>query len=500
MINNQIIEKVKKTIASRKLFIGGEWAASRNGKKFASFNPANGEVIAELDYADEADVEIAVKSAKSATKVWWTLDADERGRRLHKAISLIQQRETEIAVMDTLDSGRPIYDTLCRDLPRVMRTFEFYAGLPDKIRGASIPVPGSFLNYTKKEPYGVVAAIIPWNYPFSNAVTKVAPAIACGNAVILKPAEQTPISALELGPIFQEAGIPDGLLNIVSGDGRTGAALANHPDVSKIAFTGSTSVGKKLYEAAKYGIKSYTLELGGKSPNIIFSDANLDQATDAALFSAFMNQGQTCTAGTRLFVEEDVYEEFMEILLEKVKSLKIGDPLRMDTQIGAIVSQEQYDRVLSYIQIGKQEAKLAYGGAILSDGEFANGYFVQPTIFTEVNNKHRIAREEVFGPVLSVLRFSDENELIGLANDTEYGLACAIWTGNLEKAHRMANQLEAGLVWINTIHSLSPGSPYGGYKQSGTGLEMGMEAVDQYMKTKTIWLNTGEYVSPWKNA
>jgi acyl-CoA reductase-like NAD-dependent aldehyde dehydrogenase len=491
------INEVKSKITRRHLYINGEWMKASSKETFLSTNPATGETLSEVDFADETDVDAAVSSAAKALHEWKALDPDERGRRLHRVAGIIREREEELAIIDTLDCGRPITDTRYKDIPRTQKTIEFFAGLTDKIRGATIPTPGNFLNYTVKEPYGVLGAIIPWNYPFSNAITKIAPAVACGNTVVLKPSEQTPLSALELGPIFKQAGIPDGVLNIITGDGRTGAALTNHPLVRKIAFTGSTLVGKKILQASQFGIKSYTLELGGKSPNIVFADANADQASDAALFSIFMNQGQTCTAGTRLFVDDGIYDEFVDILLRKAKLMKVGDPLDPATRIGSIVSKEQYERVCSYIETGKQEATLLLGGDRPTDESTRNGYFINPTIFVDVKNDSTIAREEIFGPVLSIIRFKNEEDLLQMANDTEYGLACAIWTRDITRAHRVAQKLEAGLVWINTIHTLSPGSPYGGYKQSGIGLEMGLEAIDQYMKTKSIWVNLGEYKSPW---
>ncbi|WP_027416578.1 aldehyde dehydrogenase family protein [Aneurinibacillus terranovensis] len=479
------------------LFINGTWRDASSGKTFITYNPATGMPLTEVAEAGVTDVDEAVQAAEAAFYGGWRdLAADERGEILYRIADALENYREELGLLDTLDAGRPIRDTLNKDVTRAIKTFRFFAGMTDKIRGAHIPVQPPLVNYTRKEPYGVVVAITPWNYPLNNAVTKIAPILACGNTMVLKPAEQTSLSALKLAEICKEAGLPDGVLNVITGGSEAGEALSIHPKIRKVAFTGSTSVGKKIVENSKYGLKSYTLELGGKSPNIVFADADLEQAAEASVFSICMNQGQTCTAGTRLLVEENIAETFVQLLIEKAKKLRIGDPLDPSTQIGSLISKEQYERVKSYIQLGVAEgAKLVYGG--IKPPECTEGYFLLPSIFTGIKNDMRIAQEEIFGPVLSIITFRDEQEAISLANDTSFGLAAAVWTKDLQRAHRLSDKVEAGLIWVNTIHTLSPSSPYGGYKESGTGLEMGLEAADQYMKTKSVWINTGNWVSPF---
>jgi acyl-CoA reductase-like NAD-dependent aldehyde dehydrogenase len=489
----------QKRTFKNQLFINGKWQDSKSGRTFVTYNPATNEPLTEVSEAVIDDINLAVESAHHAfNETWRDLPNDERGRILYRIAEVIEKYREELGLLDTLDAGRPIRDTVTKDVTRAINIFKFYAGLTDKIRGANIPVQSPFINFTRKEPYGVIAAIIPWNYPLTNAVTKIAPILACGNTVVLKPAEQTPLSALKLAEICKEAGLPDGVLSVVPGGPEAGEALTKHPKISKVTFTGSTEVGKKIIENGKFSLKSYTLELGGKSPIIIFEDADMDQASDAAVFSAFMNQGQTCTAGTRLLVQESILEPFLNLVIQKAKILRIGDPLDPQTQIGSLVSREQYERVKEYIDLGlKEGAQIALGGEE-PKGVNKKGYFLLPTIFTNVKREMRIAQEEIFGPVLSVITFRDEEEALSIANDTMYGLAASIWTKNLQKAHILSHKIESGLVWINTIHTLSPASPYGGYKESGTGLEMGLEAADQYMKTKSVWINLGNWESPFK--
>ena len=370
--------------------------------------------------------------------------------------------------------------------------FEYFAGYATKIEGETIPVPGRMFNYTLREPLGVCAAIIPWNFPLLMAAYKLAPALACGNTVVLKPAEQTPCTALELGRLIQEAGFPEGVVNIVPGYGKTaGAALAAHPGIDKIAFTGSTEVGKLIARAAAENLSKVSLELGGKAPNIVFADADLEQAVNGALMGIFYNQGQVCTAGSRLFLEESVKDEFLTRFKERAERIKVGDPMNKETQLGPQVSEEQLKRIKSYVDIARTEGATVFagGGSPQLEGDFQNGYFFQPTIFSEVRNEMRVAQEEIFGPVASVITFKDEDSLIRQANETIYGLSAGIWTRDITRAHRFAKEVKAGVVWINTFNMFNAASPFGGYKQSGYGREMGKHAIDLYTQVKSVWVD-----------
>ncbi len=483
-----------------KLLINGNWQSAASGKTFKSVNPATGEVIAEVAEGDAADIDLGVRASRSAYESTWSrTNPGDRGRLLYKLAELVETHGDELAMLDCLDAGKPLLD--CKaDIPAATAIIQFFAGLTDKIRGHTMPVQAGYFAYTRREPYGVIGAIVPWNYPLYNVCVKIAPILAMGNTCILKPAEQTPLSALELGRLAQEAGFPDGVLNIIPGYGETaGAALARHMDVDKLSFTGSTEVGRLVMEAAaKSNLKPVTLELGGKSPNIIFSDANLEPALDSAALTVFYNQGQTCTAATRLLVQQDVADRVVEGLVTRAGKVKIGDPLAEDTHLGALVSREQFDRVSRYIQQGLTEgARIRCGGKPPSDPTLRNGFFMQPTIFTDVHPQMSISQEEIFGPVLSVIPFSTEEEAIALANSVPYGLAASVWTRDAARLHRVANAIQAGLIWANCVAIENPGVPVGGFKQSGFGKEYGIEAGHEYTRLKTVWVDLTDTAFKW---
>jgi len=481
------------TTRKYQLFIDGKWIDAESGKTFSTPNPATGEAFADVAEADRADIDKAVIAARRALEGKWSkVSARDRGRMLYKLAQLIEEHATELAELETADNGKPIKESLYVDLPQVAENFEYFAGWTTKIEGETIPVPGKMFNYTLREPVGVCGQIIPWNFPLLMAAWKLAPALAAGNTVVLKPAEQTPVTAMELGKLIQDAGIPDGVVNIVPGFGETaGAALASHPGIDKIAFTGSTEVGKLIARAAADNLTKVSLELGGKAPNIVFADADLDQAVNGAMMSIFFNQGQVCCAGSRLFVEESVKEELQDKLKERAQRVTVGDPMDKATQMGPQVSREQLDRIKGYMEIGRSEGATVFSGGEPPklEGAFQNGYFFQPTIFSEVNNRMRVAQEEIFGPVVSVIPFKDEDELIKQANDTIFGLSAGIWTRDIVRAHRFAREIKAGVVWINTFNMFNAASPFGGYKQSGYGREMGKHALELYTQVKSVWVD-----------
>lgn len=475
------------------LLIDGQWVDAESGKTFATPNPSTGQPLAEVAEADKADIDKAVAAARRAYEGKWSkLSARDRGRLLYKLSQLIEEHTAELATLETQDNGKPIKESLYVDLPQVAENFEYFAGWSTKIEGETIPVPGKMFNYTLREPVGVCGQIIPWNFPLLMAAWKLAPALAAGNTVVLKPAEQTPVTAMELGKLIQEAGFPDGVVNIVPGYGETaGAALASHPGIDKVAFTGSTEVGKLIARAASDNLTKVSLELGGKAPNIVFADADIEQAVSGAMMGIFFNQGQVCCAGSRLFVEEKVKDQFLERLQEKSSQIKVGDPLDKATQMGPQVSLEQLDRIKSYVSIGRQEgaAVLCGGESPALAGDFQNGYFFQPTILSDVKNQMRVAQEEIFGPVVSIITFKDEEDLIKQANATVYGLSAGIWTRDITRAHRFAKEIKAGVIWINTYNMFNAASPFGGYKQSGYGREMGKHALEMYTQVKSVWVD-----------
>jgi aldehyde dehydrogenase (NAD+) len=474
-------------IGPTQMLIDGKFVNATSGRTFETINPSTGEVITRVAEGEAVDVDKAVRAARRAfeTGPWRKMNARQRGRLIYKLADLIEQHKEELAALETLDNGKPIRDSLNADLPLSIDCYRYYAGWADKIEGKTIPINGPFFCYTRHEAVGVVGQIIPWNFPLLMQAWKLGPALAAGCTVVLKPAEQTPLTALRVGELAMEAGFPEGVINIVPGFGETaGAAVAEHMDIDKVAFTGSTEVGKLVMQAAaRSNLKRVTLELGGKSPNIVFADADLDAAVKGAHFALFFNQGQCCCAGSRLFVESHVHDEFVDRMLKHVKATRIGDPFDPETTQGPQVSQEQFDRIMGYIDSGKQQgAKLLSGGGRCGD----KGYFVEPTVFAGVQDEHKIAQEEIFGPVMSIIPFKDIDEVVRRGNRSMYGLAAAVWTKDVTKAHRMAAELKAGTVWVNCYDVFDAAAPFGGFKMSGIGRELGEYALRNYTEIKTV--------------
>ncbi len=481
-------QSTQSPIQQTRILINNKWVDSLSGKTFETINPATGDVLAQVAEADAADVDLAVKAARKAfhaKSVWRRMSASERGKLLYRLAELIENNVDELATLESLDNGKPKHVARAADLPLVIACYRYFAGWADKIQGKTIPVNGDYFCYTRHEPVGVVGQIIPWNFPLLMQAWKLAPALACGNTVVMKTAEQTPLSALRVGQLIVEAGFPEGVVNILPGYGPTaGAAIAQHMDVDKIAFTGSTEVGHLIMKAAaESNLKRVTLELGGKSPNVVFADADMEQAVEGAHFALFFNQGQCCCAGSRTFVEEKAYDEFVARSTERAQRRRVGDPLDRKTEQGPQVDSDQFHKVLNYVEAGKQEgAKLMCGGERVGD----RGYFVAPTVFADVQDEMKIAQEEIFGPVMSILKFKDMDELVERANQTIYGLAAAVWTRDIGKAHHIANNVRAGTVWINCFDVFDAGAPFGGFKQSGIGRELGEYGLQQYSEIKTV--------------
>lgn len=490
MSSFQISPKVEAFLqGTKKLFINGEWVESVQNNVFSSINPATGQVLAVVSEAREEDVDRAVKAARQAFDhgEWSTMSAAARSRLIYKLADLIEANKQELAELETLDNGKPLRETRAADLPLTIEHFRYYAGWATKIVGQTIPTAGNFLTYTRHEAVGVVGQIIPWNFPLLMAAWKLGAALATGCTVVLKPAEQTPLSALYLAQLTQEAGFPPGVINVIPGFGETaGAPLVRHPQVDKIAFTGSTIVGKSIMREAADTVKKVTLELGGKSPNIILPDADLSRAVPGALRGITFNQGQVCSAGSRLYVQKKLYDNVVADLALEAQRIRVGSGLDPDTEMGPLVSSEQHDIVRHYIEAGKAAgAELVTGGKV--PGE--QGYFVEPTIFAHVDPKMTIAREEIFGPVVAAMPYDTLDDLIDQANQSDYGLAAGVWTQNLKQAHYLASKLKAGTVWVNCYNVFDAAAPFGGYKQSGLGREMGSYALDNYTEVKTVWVN-----------
>jgi len=475
-----------------RLFINGEFDDAREGKTFETINPATEEKLADVASASPEDVDRAVKAARAQLEPgseWQKMKPRDRAKILWKIADLLSARAAEIGRIETLDNGKPIFESQYVDTPAAAECLYYFAGWSGKVTGETIPVSAGAFTYTLREPVGVVGAITPWNFPLMLAVWKVAPALACGNTVVLKPASNTSLSMLKFAEYAREAGLPAGVLNIVPGDGAlVGNAMVDHPGIDAIAFTGSTAVGKKIMARAADTLKKVSLELGGKSPNIVFADADLDAAAKGALNAIFYGKGEVCAAGSRLLVEEGVHDELLDRIRERASRMVAGDPLHPKTRLGAIASRQQFDTVLSYIETGKKEgAKLVAGGERADIGT-GKGYFVQPTIFDDVEPGMRIAQEEIFGPVLATIRFSDLDDAVAKGNSTVYGLAAAVWTRDISKAHRVAQAVKAGTVWINTYNLYDPALPFGGFKESGFGRDQGRDALEKYTQTKSVWV------------
>ena len=478
----------------KRMLIDGRWVEAASGKRFESRNPATGELLATVAEGDAEDIDRAVAAARKAFEgPWRKFKPYERQQVLLKLADLVERHFDELSALDTLDMGAPLSRTRGTRL-RVLGMLRWYAGQATAIHGETIPnsLPGEIFSYTLKEPVGVVGAIIPWNGPLGASVWKIGPALATGCTVILKPAEEAPLTALRLGELAMEAGVPEGVVNVVPGYGETaGAALAGHPGVDKVAFTGSHVTGQAIVKASAGNLKRVSLELGGKSPDIVFADADIEQAVPGAAMAVFANSGQICSAGTRMFVERKVYDEFTAKVAAFGKGLKVGNGLDPETQIGPLVSEQQLDRVTGYLSVGKQEgARALAGGERVTEGPLAQGYFVPPTVFADVKDDMRIAREEIFGPVISAIAFTDIDELIGRANATIFGLGSGVWTRDVSKAHRLAAAIRAGSVWVNCYQAMDPAVPFGGYKMSGYGRESGLQQMDEYLNVKAVWIKT----------
>jgi phenylacetaldehyde dehydrogenase len=491
-VQDQVAEQAPPITGPRKLLIDGEWVEAASGRTFPTIDPASEEVLAQVAHGDAEDVERAVRAARRAFahgSPWRRMTPSDRGRLLHRVGDLILEHADELATLESLDNGKPRAIARVADVPLAADLFHYVAGWTTKLEGSTIPISGvtapgaQFHAYTAREPVGVVGQIIPWNFPLLMAAWKLGPVLACGCTVVLKPAEQTPLSALRLGELIQEAGLPAGVLNIVTGFGDAGAALAAHPGVDKVAFTGSTEVGKKIVQAAAGNLKKVTLELGGKSPQIVLGDADLEIAVPGAASAIFFNHGQCCCAGSRLYVEADVFDDVVAGVADEARKIRLGPGLEAETQMGPLVSDEQLERVCGYLESGVEEgARAIAGGKRLGD----RGYFVEPTVLVDTRPDMKVVREEIFGPVVSAMPFTDHEHVLPAANETNYGLAAGIWTRDVSDAHRIAAELQAGTVWVNTYNVFDAALPFGGFKESGWGREMGHEVLDNYLETKAV--------------
>jgi len=480
------------------LFINGAFVPAESGETLPSLNPHDNSKIVDVAMAGKADVDKAVKAAKAAFPKWSGLAAMDRGRLLLKLADLIEAKADELARLESIDTGHPLRDTKGLDVQRTAVTFRYFGGMADKLEGAVIPVEQGFLNYTLREPVGIVGQVVPWNFPLMFTSWKMAPALAAGNCIVMKPAELTPLSSLAIAALMAEVGIPPGVVNIVPGTGAVaGQYIAEHPEISKVAFTGSTGVGRKIIQASAGNLKKVQLELGGKGPNIVFGDANIDAAVNGAAFAIFHNQGQACIAGSRLILHEAIAEKFLDKFLALARSIKIGDPLDPTTEMGPLTSAQHRDRVLSFVQVAKEQGgEILAGGKAPADPALVKGFYVEPTI-VRAKPSDRVFQEEVFGPFVTVTTFKTDEEALALANGTEYGLGSGLWTTNLQRAHLFARQIKAGMVWINCYKRVNPASPFGGVGSSGYGREMGFEVMREYTQVKSVWVNVDANLPPY---
>ena len=483
---------------TKHLYIHGEYFKSQSGESFETINPANGAFLASVDQANEADVEAAIISAEKGFAVWSSMSAVERGRILLKAVSILRERNDELAALEVADSGKPLQEANCVDIHSGADVIEYYAGLAPALQGTQQDLDSNTFYMSKREPLGVCAGIGAWNYPIQIACWKSAACLAAGNSMVFKPSEETPLSALKLAEIYIEAGMPPGVFNVVQGDYRVGQYLTRHPRVAKVSFTGESGTGKKIMSDAAGTLKEITLELGGKSPLIIFNDADLNNAVSGALLANFYTQGEVCTNGTRVFVQSEIYDKFIEMVCVRSKKIKLGDPMDINTQMGSLISSKHLDKVLSYIDKAKSSgARLVLGGSRYMSKETENGFFIEPTIFVDCKDDSAHVMDEIFGPVMSILRFNDEADVIKRANDTKFGLAAGVFTQDINRAHRVINQLEAGICWINSWGDSPAEMPVGGYKESGIGRENGPETLKSYTQIKSVFVRLDDVESPY---
>ncbi len=481
-----------------KLYIGGRWVAAEDGATLPSLNPHDNSTLAEVAMAGRADVDKAVAAAKAAFPKWSRMAAMDRGRLLLKLADRIEEKAEELALLEALDTGHPLRDTRGLDVPRTAVTFRYFGGMADKFEGSVIPVEAGFLNYLLREPLGVVGQVVPWNFPLMFTSWKMAPALAAGNCIVMKPAELTPLSTLKIAQLMAEVGFPEGVVNIVPGLGSVaGQYIAEHPDIAKVAFTGSTATGRRIVQASAGNLKKVQLELGGKGANIVFEDAHLPAAVGGSAFAIFHNQGQACIAGSRLILHEKVADAFLEKFVALAKSIKVGNPVTAGTEMGPLTSQQHRDRVLSFVEVAKQQGgEVLTGGKPPGDADLARGCYVEPTV-VRAKPGDRVSQEEVFGPFVTVTTFRDDDEALAIANGTEYGLGGGLWTANLQRAHRFAREMKSGMVWINCYKRVNPASPFGGTGASGYGREMGFDVMREYTQAKSVWVNVDAQIPPW---